>query len=82
VYSWTAGSSAKVYMNGVLENSTGTVASAFNYANVQRMTVAMNSNLSIEHANVNVAKVLLYSRQLSDLEVLQNYNATKTRFGR
>ena len=80
VYSWTAGSSAKIYMNGVLENSTGTVASAFNYTSVQRMTVAMNSALTLEHANVNVAKVIMYNTQLSNEQVAQNYNYIKQRF--
>lgn len=84
VYSWTAGSSAKVYMNGVSENSTGTVASAFSYTSVQRMTIAMNSafggGYNLEHANVNVAKILMYNRQLSNDEVLRNYNYITTRF--
>ena len=79
VYSWTAGSSAKIYMNGVLENSSG-CTSAFNYTEIQRMTVAMNSSLNIEHANVKVAKVIMYNRQLSDAEIFQNYNVLKTRY--
>lgn len=80
VYSWVAGLSAKIYMNGVLENSTGTVASPFNYAAVQRMTIAMNSSLNIEHTNCNVAKVIMYNRQLTDTEVAQNYTYIKQRF--
>lgn len=80
VYSWTAGSSAKIYMNGILENSTGTVASAFSYTAVQRMTIAMNSSLTIEHTNCNVAKVMMYNTQLSDTQVAQNYTYIKQRF--
>jgi hypothetical protein len=30
----------------------------------------------------NIAHVLLYNRALTDAEILQNYNATKSRFGR
>jgi hypothetical protein len=83
-YSWTSGTSAKVYTNSVLENSTNSVASAFNYANVGRMTVCMNSALGggtyQEHTNAKVSKVIMYNRQLSDAEVKQNYNAQKSRF--
>ena len=37
---------------------------------------------SINYVNGNISQFLLYNRVLSSSEVLQNYNATKARFGR
>jgi len=79
-FKWTASNTAYAFLNGVQQNSSA-ITSPFTYANVQRMTIAMNSSLTIENSNVRVAQVLMYNRELSATEVLQNYNATKTRFG-
>lgn len=79
-FSWTASATAKVYVNGVLENSTA-CTTAFTYTNVGRMCLAYNSCLCQENAYIRIASVVMYNRQLSDFEVLTNYNATKGRFG-
>ena len=78
-YKWTANGTAYVFVNGVQEAS-GAIGNAFSYTNVGRMTVAMNSNLSIENAYVRVAAVTLYDRALTNAEILQNYQFFRTRF--
>lgn len=80
-FSWTAGSSAKQYTNGSLVASTNSVASAFDYLTVQRMTFAINANLTIENSYVRISEVFMYSRQMSDVEVTNTYNAIKSKYG-
>lgn len=78
-FSWTASGTAKVYVNGILENSSA-CTTAFVYTNVGRMCLAFNSCLCQENAYVRIASFCMYNRQLSDSEILENYNASKTRF--
>ena len=70
----------KVYVNGVLESTNGTTT--FTSGNIN-VTIAAGL-VSGSPSNIlggNVAITRIYNRQLSDSEILQNYNATKTRFG-
>jgi hypothetical protein len=80
-FSWTAGSSAKQYTNGSLVASTNNVASAFDYLTVQRMTFAINAALTLENSYVRISEVFMYSRQMSDVEVTNTYNAIKSKYG-
>jgi hypothetical protein len=80
-FSWTAGSSAKQYTNGSLVASTTSVASAFDYLTVQRMSFAINASLTIENSYVRISEVFMYSRQMSDIEVTNTYNAIKSKYG-
>lgn len=70
----------KVYLNGVLESTSGTTT--FTTGNVN-VTIAAGlvtgSPANLLGANVAITKI--YNRQLTDAEVLQNYNAVKPRFG-
>jgi hypothetical protein len=79
------GTSTKFYVNGVLKNtgtqSTGQIAfspglSIGSYLNSAIPPVAGNPFFY-----GNIASVKIYNRELSDTEVLQNYNAQKARFG-
>lgn len=79
-YKWMASSSAAVMVNGKQESSSF-ITTAFNYLAVNRMTIGMNSALNRENSSIRVASVLMYNRNLSLSEVLQNYNALKGRFG-
>ena len=79
-YKWTASSTASIFINGTQEASLA-VTSAFNYLNVQRMTIGMNSSLTQENSTVRVAYVLMYDRELSSIEINENYNALRGRFG-
>lgn len=78
-YKWTANGSAYVFVNGIQE-STAAIGAAFTYTNVGRMTVGMNSALTLENAYVRVAAVALYDRALSNAEILQNYQYFRPRF--
>lgn len=66
------------YVNGVLSNTVGTVASSGSYYN----------DLNIGHEgdgrqfSGGIAVIKVYNTALSSDEVAQNYNAQKTRFGR
>ena len=79
-FTWTADGTRYVYVNGVQEASLS-CPTAFDYTNVGRMTVAMNSALDIENAYVRVGEVLMYDKQLSAAEVAQNFRVQRERFG-
>jgi len=61
--------------------STNNVASAFDYLTVQRMTFAINAALTLENSYVRISEVFMYSRQMSDVEVTNTYNAIKSKYG-
>jgi hypothetical protein len=70
----------KVYLNGVLESTVGNTTFTSGNVNVTiaaGLVTGSPSNL----LGANVAITRIYNRQLTDAEVLQNYNATKGRFG-
>ena len=67
-----------VYTNGTYINqatNTGTVG-----ANPIGYIGRYNANYG-QYGNINVAQVQVYNRALTAQEVLQNYNATKSRYG-
>ncbi len=72
----------KAYINGVLQTLT-----FFN--NIPATSGASNSVFSIGNtqgiggnfSDGNIAQVSIYNRALSSTEILQNYNAQKSRFG-
>ena len=71
------GTNAFLYINGNLVS--GPTAKSWN-------TIANNAQLGRqtnggEYWNGNISQVQVYNRALSATEVLQNYNATKSRFG-
>lgn len=73
-------SGTKVYVNGILEGTNGTTV--FTSGNID-VTIAAGL-VSGSPSNIlggNVAITRIYNRQLTDNEVLQNYNATKSRYG-
>ena len=72
------GSNVKLYVNGVLQLTTAST------------TVPTRSNLGIilmrrwdagDYFGGHLSTVKIYNRALSASEILQNYNATKGRFG-
>jgi hypothetical protein len=74
----TSGSSIVGYHNGSSISSTSRTVGSTN-TNVA-LTIATWRQFSRE-LNTDVGVVRIYNRALSATEVLQNYNATKTRFG-
>lgn len=73
----------KIYVDGILENTTvgggGTMLNGTSFFAIGRREA--NAPQNIHWFNGNIANTLVYNRALSATEVLQNYNATKTRFG-
>jgi hypothetical protein len=70
--------SPKIYINGNLDassSSTLTTAASYYGNDVGRLGVGS------QYFNGRISNLLIYSRALSTTEVLQNYNAVKTRFG-
>ena len=68
---------AKVYVNGILE-STNTRADV---SQTPGNLFVGSSGGSSEFFAGSLATLKLYNRALSSTEILQNYNAQKTRFG-
>jgi hypothetical protein len=72
-----------MYINGVLDNNT--YSSTTNTANVASTSLWIGSNRSGTTTpsfpfTGNIYNVHIYNRALSSQEVLQNYNALKSRF--
>jgi hypothetical protein len=78
------GNEFKLYINGLLD-STSVKSISFNDNNKYELGtdsgVNANNNLRNSYLNGNISSVQIYNRALSAQEVLQNYNATKGRFG-
>jgi hypothetical protein len=70
--------SQRVYINGSIYNSgtyAGTPSANSNSLVIGRLAYAgLYANMSLGYARI-------YNRVLSATEILQNYNATKSRFG-
>ena len=64
--------------DGITNRSSGTVTST--PLNTNNMLIGRSVQSVLELLTGNIAQVQIYNRALSDQEVLQNYNATKTRF--
>ena len=67
-----------VYVNGVASTTNATATTSLTTAAPQ---IASNPATSLERFTGTIASLRLYNRSLSADEVLQNYNATKGRFG-
>ena len=67
------------YLNGVSKLS-GTFGVTLNTIG-QKYIVGYRDDVYLGTANVNVSQTFVYNRALSASEILQNYNATKSRFG-
>jgi hypothetical protein len=79
VGSWNSSTGAlKIYINGQLEGTTTTTNTT-----LRSSTTGWNlgSISNIYYMDCHIAGAQVYSAVLSDSNVLQNYNATKSRFG-
>ena len=70
----------KIYVNGILGTQNGS-ATISTLTNSQTSIRIMSNYVSINYFQGNVSQTQIYNRALSAQEVLQNYNATKARFG-
>jgi len=76
-----SGTTYQLYFNGILLDSrTAVVVQSLN-SNRYGIGVWALSYLAEYYLNGKISQCLSYTRALSANEILQNYNATKTRFG-
>lgn len=71
-------SNAFIYLNGALSATRG---SGFIYSGVGPLIIGRQGELNAEYFSGRIANTQIYNRALSASEVLQNYEATKARFG-
>lgn len=72
---------ASFYINGVLNSSISDVTIVEKPSGSSRICVGAFRNGTGNFTNGSISQVLGYTRQLTAAEVLQNYNATKSRYG-
>ena len=80
----TSGKSAKLYINGTLNNSGSATGSYSGYSASPNSFIGRSkTTISSAYRGLvgKIAIVRCYDKQLSDAEVAQNYNALKGRFG-
>jgi len=70
----------KIYENGI-QTQTFTLSSACNTGNTNVWIGSINPSYSPWYLDGKVSITQIYNRDLSSQEVLQNYNALKSRFG-
>lgn len=76
-------SGMKIYINGV-EEDTNTISNTLTSSTLSNQKTLLGiRRLSppSDPLRGNIANVQIYNRALSTIEITQNYNATKTRFG-
>jgi hypothetical protein len=69
-----------LYSNGILRTTTARNISTFTY-NIENINMIIGTVTNSPFYTGNISSVQIYNRALSAQEVLQNYNATKGRFG-
>lgn len=78
----TSGTSiGKIYVNGILENTSPTYTGVTQVNNVVTAFVLGNWTSTSYPFVGNISCFKLYNRILTDLEILNNFNALKGRFG-
>lgn len=71
----------KLFLNGVeVASNTNSIPSSLYTGNALSLKIG-NRGDNTRFFSGNISQVSIYNRALSATEVLQNYNATKTRFG-
>ncbi len=74
------GGLVRIYLDGNLENS-GTITSLADIASTNLVLGRLGNSTGPYYYNGSIAQTFIYNKALSAAEILQNYNATKTRFG-
>jgi len=73
--------SHKSYLNGILVDSSSTSITRTNTGSSQSNYLALDSTIDTRFTAMSIASHFIYNRELSATEILQNYNAQKSRFG-
>jgi len=72
------GSFGYLYINGIFKASGATVGGTVSARNLTLGILSENNSLSL---NGNIGNVLGYTKTLSEIEISQNFNANKSRYG-
>jgi hypothetical protein len=70
-----------IYINGAYNNSGTFAISTFPAVASAYLTLGVNHPGGQEYFNGNISTARIYNRVLTSSQVLQNYNATRSRFG-
>jgi hypothetical protein len=73
-------STNKIYINGISQSISAVVNADGNIPGLATNLRLASWNNGAYHGNVQYGNVNIYNRALSDQEILQNYNAQKSRF--
>jgi hypothetical protein len=80
IITWDSSTGSKIYLNGILDKSTANTGTA-STGNSPVLIGARFQDVYGGYGSGNISNFSIYNRALSASEVLQNYNAVKTRFG-
>jgi hypothetical protein len=71
-----------LYLNGVADATTGTstVASIPTLASSGNTTIGRLGSNALQYFNGTIGEVMVYSKDFTPSEILQNYNATKSKY--
>ena len=75
------GTLKKIYVNGVLRAVSGTPTGTVNQNDTGAAYIGTYGNFAGYYFNGNIAQTHIYNRALTLLEIQQNFNATRGRFG-
>lgn len=78
------GSQVRIYINGVLSQSvsfSGVVSQPNTTWKIGKSSVDWSGGVGLSYLKGRIGSATIYSRGLSDSEILQNYNALKGRYG-
>jgi len=80
---WTKSANVwSLYVNGSLDVSSALGNGTTSFSNNTMWLGGLNQSNTQYYSSVNLSSVVIYNRALTAAEILQNYNATKSRFGR
>jgi hypothetical protein len=76
------GTSIKLYKNGLETQYITRIQGAFTITYIfNESSIARRYSSNTEYFNGNIAQTKIYTKTLTDTEILQNFNATRSRFG-
>ena len=75
---WISGNSINLYVNGVFQSSVSITGTTLRTSNDGWVLGSIATSI---YSALQAASAQVYNRVLTQAEILQNYNATKTRFG-
>jgi hypothetical protein len=75
---WTSGTNLKIYVNGLLENTISVTTTGLRTSGIGWTLMSGNGG---NFTNGSVSEFVTYNTVLTDAEILNNFNATKSEYG-